>query len=306
MALINKIDGNLLRFLVKNNPSPAASSPSTLSGKGVGASFDAASTSLTGALNAGADAFSRSALRLNTLSSALEITNNNLTELLDITNQMLDLADAAAENEVTDQDRVDINSKFLTLVAEYRKVVDGASSDESDFLEKSDVAKVIEQAGIDLSSASKLGQSFAQTGGADGQLGTEPISSEDIFFTAINAGVVTPTTAIAPSGYNPLSQNLSTQGGAIIAQNTLGKLREELEQDLEGVGTVLSEVKAALKFAVAGVTVFDEYSTRSLGANEADSVAREIAASIRSETSDNQLAAHSEIDLLLSAELLGV
>lgn len=54
------------------------------------------------------------------------------------------------------------------------------------------------------------------------------------------------------------------------------------------------------------MTVFDEYSTRSLGSNEADSVAREIAAAIRSETSDHQLAAHSEIDLMLSAELLGV
>ena len=107
------------------------------------------------------------------------------------------------------------------------------------------------------------------------------------------------------SPYDPLKQNLQTRGGAIVAYNTLKKLKKDVANDVKYVKGILEELKGASNFATFGAISARELEGRISSIGDAQSLAQKIQSQIRARSNDGRLAEHSSLDTILVSKLLG-
>lgn len=305
MSLIQSINGDLLLRLASASGSSSSTPSSTIGGRGSSANFDGG-TDFASGFETGAAIFSRSSERLSGAYLHLSNAYDNLSQLSDLLDHMIELAKSAQSEALTPSDRARLNGDFQSTVAQFRSlsadsVAVTTDGESEDLLLKSDLSDLLKDAGVDVTSSSQLAQAFQRTAGADGRLAYKAITAEDVLIST-NSGT---EFVSAPTGSDPLEQDISTIGGATIAATTLGEFRKDLDNDLSSLNTVVTELNAALRFANTGTAAFANAGNLLSGGTNADALAKQIVDAIQRYTNDNALAAHSDIDRQLAIELLG-
>ena len=235
-------------------------------------------------LQKGSEAFSKSMLRLDDAISDVATVRSSLFELSELSNQLVEIASTASDTGTSDAQRVILNSKMKTLLAEFSDAKEEAKTNDVDLLEKDDLKEVLEDTGVDFDVTSVLVKEFNSSGGTDSELGFEKTTMPD------------------GSREDPMDQNLLTLSDAQTAITVFEELEENASSDLESITTVTNELKSARAFATYGYQAFNTLS-EGQGALSVDELASEIVDRIRRNTADTSLAAHSDIDALLVAEL---
>lgn len=296
MSLISKIDGPLLVSL-SGGAKSSNGGTSTISGQGLGASFDGGAVDVSAGLDLAAGAFSRSFLRTSQAVSVLNISEGALSDLTDIVGQMIDLASQAAHQDSSSEERTRLESAFNKLQVDFENVRDSAKRNNSDFLEQSDLEKVLKDAGIDFQSSNRVSALFKVLGGADGELGIEGVD--------VSAVVIGNEFAEAVKSSSPFEgQTLLSQPSAVRAVEALKQMETAIQTDANSVSGILKELEGAANFARAGTLAFDDALQGVLEGTTPESLAEKIVQAIKQQTLDGNLAVHSDLDSKLAAELL--
>lgn len=292
MPLINSISGGLLRQLAAASGSSSSAGASTVAGKGVSTTFEGDSVDIAAGLRTATTAFSNSYVRISSAVSRIDIAQESLSSLTDLASRLYDLASESADLETTTEERSSLVSEYESLITEFRTVLSEASQlttdvyeDSIDVLDSGDLRSVLGDAGIDLSAETVLSEAFSPLGGVDGGLGYERVALED--GTEVDA----------------LSQDIDTRANALNAKDALGKLKDVIANDVEAVGGVLDELRAAQEFAYQATRAADELSRSILDSADADSIAQKLVSKITQQASDPAIAAHSSLDTALAQEL---
>ncbi|MBP9837960.1 MAG: hypothetical protein KBC84_04530 [Proteobacteria bacterium] len=303
MSLINQINGSLLRTL-SGSGSSSTSGNSSINGNGVGASFGGDTVDVSAGLSVLASAFKSSALRLNTPFVIVSRVKSTLGEINDITDQLLELSEKAASSDTSLDERGNLNNRFQALVNKYNNLVDNTKIEVDgtsfDLLNKTNLKTLLADSGIELSTTKDLGQAF-NTLASDGQLGYSDIASEDLYLVNGDGSV---EFASALSTTDPLSQNLQTRAGATIAVTTLTQLKEDVSKDLKNISKIADELRLADNFAINANTAVIDLLNRADTGKSPEDIASLLVQKIKQISSDNKLAAHSDIDKNLALELL--
>lgn len=294
MPLINSINGELLRQLAAASGGSTSGGGSTVAGKGVSTTFEGDSVNLSAGLSTAATAFSNSYVRISSSVSRIDITRDTLSSLTDLASRLYSLASQSADLETTTEERGLLNSEYESLITEFRTVLSDASKltedvyeNSIDVLDSGDLRSVLGDSGINLSAETVLSEAFSLVGGDDGDLGYERVVLDD------------------GTEVDPLSQDIDTRANAINAKDALGKLKDVIADDVESVGTVLTELRAAKEFAFEATVAADELSRRILDSSDADAIAKELVTKIKQQASDPAISAHSSLDTVLVSDLLG-
>lgn len=296
MSLIDKIDGSLITRL---SGTSGAASTSAIGGKGTGASFDKGAVDLSDGLSNLASAFESSVLRLAQPLNSFQKAKRDLGGLVDLAEEMVELADRASSENTDVNERGAINSSFQQRVQEFRAILNKVSSEESNYFSKAELRDKLKEAGISTDAGTPIA-AFFRALSPDGELGMSSIASEDaIVFT--NSGV---EVATALSTTDPLQQNLQTQGGAVIAATALRKLQTDLEEDLKNTTGVVEELVGALNFGIIGSQKSYGLADGAAVLLNANQVAQRLVNGIKSGLSDPSLGSHSDIDRSLAQALL--
>lgn len=307
MALINQINADMIRRISGSSSSSKSSSISSgINGLGTSASVGTVNVNVPAAMQKMANSFRDSFLRMETAVTQIGKADGYLTNLSGTVSDLLDLARRSADSETTDEERVRLNSEFQAKVSEFRKSISNADEFDystgttTDYLDVGDLRTLLEEAGVDTSSATDVAQLFARLGNGDTALGYSPILSEDA--TVVNDDGST-TSAIAPAGTDPLNQSISGRAEATIAVNTLQKLSTDVSNDLSNIKKIGTELAAGRDFALAGYA-----SAATLASNasivDANDAASRLVSLIRHNSTDSNLSAHSNIDSDLASALL--
>ncbi len=287
MALINQINGNLLRELSGGSSARGSGSPSQLDGRGTGSTVDRSSVDYSSGLSSGAQIFGRSLSRMNMAVSTLQVPIRILEQLQDYGTELYRLAQLAANPVTTPEDRTALNSEFLGTLVRYQDNLDDARLEEENLLSANDLGDLLSEFGINLNAATTLVESFSRFGGADGRGGREQILLAD--------GTMA----------NPLSLSLEDETSAENARVAFKGLLDEIKRDLSVLRTVSGELFDAMRFSAEASRAFQEAGLRTLSERDLEKAATEIVRKIKDRTDDNQLAEHSDLDRSLAAELLG-
>lgn len=299
MSFINKISGGVLVELAKSSGQKASSAKSSINGRGLGATSDRDNVDLASGLRIGAEAFARSYVRFNEAIGLVRTSKNLLSELEDITHDLLDLAEESAASDATQADRNSLNLRYQGLVRDARAVIELADGETYDAFSKSDISEVLKDAGVDLNAATALSLSLDRSGGADGILGVEYIDVEPL------AEAVEGEVALQDvSSRDPLNSDIKTRTTALLAVQSLSAYMAELENDLEAMSFVEREIQATINFSLASTSIFESSSSRIDSFPDAEKLAQDIVKRIRNATNDPSLAAHSDLDTILVQEIL--
>lgn len=281
MSLIHEINGDMLYRL--SGVARSARSSGNASG---GFSSSANATTVIEGLEKGAEAFSRSMLRLDDAISDVAVARSSLSQLSSISSDLLEISRIAADGGTSEAERSRLNSKMKTLVSQFSDAQEESQiGDDVNLLEKDDVKDLLEEAGVNFDETSVLVKEFNGSGGSDGELGFEK------------------TTMPNGSREDPMSQSLLTLSDAQDALVVFQNLEEHVSEDFESVSTILDELKSARAFATYGYQAFDVLG-QGQGSLSVDELATEIVDRIRRNTADAALAAHSDIDSLLVDDLM--
>lgn len=299
MSLISSINGE--RITTLSGAGTPASVPSTINGVGVGTTFDRDTVNLSAGLDSIAGSFSRSFIRFNEASTLLNVTESTVSGILEITNELVDIAEQAASTDLNDEQRARLNSDFVELRREIANLRSSAEIEGSDFLEKTDIENVLETAGIDLDKSSRVAEIFNRIGGNDGSLTIEQIIAEDV--TVQENGSA--QTAVAPNLIDPLSGlSLVNRANAQLTANVLREFQGEVEQDLEDIQGIREELSDYLQFARVATLVYEDAALGGVTDNNADSLAESLASQIRQLTRGQVSDAQTELDTRLVSEIL--
>ena len=288
-------------------PGSTSSISSSINGRGKSVAVAAAQVNVGNALSTAATSFRNSFIRMDDALQKFGKTQSYLQDLSDSLDELTTLAERSLDPEASDEERARLNSTFQKKITEYRALLrnstqfDTASEESTDFLSTTDLEQVLRDAGVDPSSATALAETFARLGNGDTDLGISPIISDDV---TVGNDDGTTSTAIASTGSDPLTQDISTRAQAAIAVNTLAKLQDDVKTDLKNVSFVISELKGAQSFALAGYAASASIAGQ-LSQDDANKTAIKLVSLIRKNDNDISLAAHSDIDATLAKELLG-
>lgn len=221
MSLINNIGGSLIANLGGGNSSSSASGSSTINGRGVSATFGGDRVSIQTALAAGKQAFTNSFLRTNDAYSKFQITQHAVGNLLAITDELIDFAERAADPQSTAQERSRLNSQFKIKRKEFKSILNDTQMSGVDLLDKSQLAGVLKDAGIDPEAASFLAQTFRSIAGSDDVVGFARLVSKPLEGSVIITGteeIIVPGTATR----SQITDEISTGGSTITRGQVLG------------------------------------------------------------------------------------
>ncbi|MCC6954486.1 MAG: VCBS repeat-containing protein, partial [Deltaproteobacteria bacterium] len=190
MSVIDKIDGDLIRKLSEGQSTESSGESSTLLGLGKGASFDKDKVNLTPGLNTVAQAFTNSYLRLNDAISAISFTKDTLEQILDLTKDLIGLADRALDESTKENQRNRLNTLYQKKVREFRDILTASLKQGVDLLDQNDVQGVLKEAGIDPKAATQLAQIFKKLAGSDQILGYEKFKISDQLINSLKTQIV--------------------------------------------------------------------------------------------------------------------
>lgn len=283
MALIHEISGSLLLRLAER----AGGGASSGQGESAGSFSTADRGSIAEGLSFGASSFQDSTIRLNEGLNVLRLSSATLTELSSVAEDLLQLAQKAAKTETTTEERTRLDAIFQAKILQFQKIMSGAESGTKDALDSSDLQEALVDSGIDFTRSSALASAFSGLGGGDGELGYEKVTLADERIV------------------NPLMLDVETIDNADDAAEAFTSLRAMINAEQERLFTVTSELEDSIRFAFQARQSFLNKSGESLSNNNAEEIAKSIVAEIKRNTSDPALAAHSDLDRILAATLLG-
>jgi len=192
LALIDKINGDLIRYLSSSGSSSGSSSSNP-------GSFSASSSSggavqLSQSLSTLSSVFENSYIRTSNAISALHSVEERLSELLSITDKLFTLAEKAADPGTSVEERGALNSKFQNTIADFNKIVADSSAEGTDLLDKNVIGEILKSAGVNTNSAQSIVQLFNKLAGADGVLAFKKIYVPGVTLTSSQTVTTTETT----------------------------------------------------------------------------------------------------------------
>jgi hypothetical protein len=300
MSLIDRIDSRIL--LQGGSATSAGGGGSTIGGQGTSSSFDGGAV-IVDSLGRIGDAFNDSFLRISTAVSAVQKTEDFLRDIQSVATQLVDLAQRAVDPQASTEERRSLNSTFQRKIQDFENILDEADVGDEDFLDMDSIEKVLQAAGINTSSSNKVTESLKSVGGSDGQLGYEPIRSEEVF---VNPRDTSESGFGEATSSNPLNRNLSTLANATIALSTFQELKEDIRADLKGISGALDALQIANKIALEGRNAADGFASRVSSTGDAQSVATALQNSIRSAGGGSLINSHSDLDRILVSDILSI
>jgi hypothetical protein len=283
-SLIRKISGSLIETLSgvsQGSSSSTTVNPSTLGGKGSGASFDAASIDFSSASLKAAGAFSDSATRLGNAFQVVTQTKNYLDRFSAVVDDLYDLAKRASNGELQNTDRASLDFSYQDGIRKINDIISEAAIGESDFLNRDDIESILQLAGVDIGGTSDISRAFNTLAGDDSKIGSEQTSN----------------------ALDPFNSSIDSLDNAKNAFELISFLKDAVTVDSNALNTISDELASGIRFAQVGGVAFQSVLSRADTSN-VDSLANDIVNLIRNTLRDSSLSAHSDIDRTLAAELL--
>ncbi|MCC6933166.1 MAG: hypothetical protein IT292_07925 [Deltaproteobacteria bacterium] len=289
MSLIHQINTAWIKSMLEAYPA-SGKGGSSISGVGAGASFDSDQLGVSNAMNYAADTFTSSYKRMAAGYAAISSTQYQLQEAQAYLEELSTLASQASDSQLSDNERVAIESSFRNLIRVYQRTMEKDVSEDSELDPKdlTDLQEILSDSGIDFGTSSAVTEAMGCIGGSDQYLGEERITTQD--GTSLDIS----------------SLHVSTKDNAERALEYITALKKEISADSYGLDTIMGELGGASRFAVAGENAFRKAAEGLLANGSIDLLADALAADIRSNAADKALAAHSDLDSILAKTLLAV
>jgi len=301
MSLLYQINGDLFREL--SGATSTSRSASTVNGKGSSATF-ASTADVSVGIGKAATAFANSFQRLGGIVGDVLRAHSRVQEVSQAVDDLLKLAENAAQPGKTEGERGRLHSQFVEGVQKFRALRDGLEAIGNDgevieLLETGGMTTLLRQAGIDPLGVNTVAESLRRLGGTDGEIGFENVLSEDVMVVT-TSGV---EFVDAPDGRSdPLLQNLQTEAGAVRAVSDLRKLQRSVHEDGERMQAIAEGVTGAVNFSYGAKEIFSSYAQAS---GSAEVLAEKIVGELRTFLPSNALGAYTDLDRELARELVG-
>lgn len=167
-SLVDRITGRALARLAEADYSRGSGTSST-----TGSS--AARVNLSGALQNAAIAFSRSHVRMDAALSAVGVTKDSLSKLLDVIDELMECASSASKSRLSG-----LEQRFKKAIKEFKEILATAESNGVDLLAKDSLVEVLGRAGIDVEAAGELADIFKRLASGDGTIGYSEVEVDDV------------------------------------------------------------------------------------------------------------------------------
>lgn len=286
MSLINQINGALLKELQERYPTSSSGGSSI----GMGAAFDSDQLNISTALDTVCDIFTLSYQRVSNPYSGLNAAQQRLDKAEQALDDLYDLATKAADSGLSDNDRASLETEFRKTIRTLNSALTNDEiideDEDLDPMKTDDLGEILEDAGVDLMTSSKIVQAYKSVGGSDKTLGEETITLAD------------------GSRISASDLHISTEKSAEQAVEYIDALRDVIATDNKGLTDILGELKGAAEFALTAVNTFTKASEDEFKAGNLDTLANLLVADLRANSDDAALNAHSDVDAILAQQLL--
>lgn len=134
--------------------------------------------SLAAGLRIGARTFSTAIDGLNAAASYVNLSEQSLEQLKDVTNQLIDVTKQATLISTNSASRDTLDIRFHKLSSEFRNIVRNATSGDNEFLTRSGLEEVFKSVGLDSETSSSIAGVFSSfiTPATDDALASEYVS----------------------------------------------------------------------------------------------------------------------------------
>lgn len=244
-------------------------------------------------LRLGAQVFAGSVQGLNSLIGFVNLADNALDQLDDITDEMISLTDRASSVDASSQDRRKLNSRFRKLIKEFEDVTEEAQFAERDLLKLPELKAVFNTLGFDETESQSVSEVFSEFNIVQ--------NDEDELLASEKAkgGRPIPVPADAykirtPSGTKILSKvttefdslfssqrNLDTRASAYKIGHDLRALKEQIDDNKDALATTTSFIGDNIDLVRAAGFAFLDLSQSITDDTAASQVARELRKEIR-------------------------
>ncbi|MCI5066657.1 VCBS repeat-containing protein [bacterium] len=126
---------------------------------------------------------SSSLLRLNYALGTLASAQDKLGELLGFTETLIDFAEKAGSEDISNSQRQSLDRRFQATVKEFQDSLSSAAKEGVDFLDKDELSSVLQFAGINTEAATRLSATFERLAGEDSLIGFENVPSKTVQYT---------------------------------------------------------------------------------------------------------------------------
>ncbi|MBX7144724.1 MAG: hypothetical protein K1X79_09760 [Oligoflexia bacterium] len=149
---------------------------SSLAPRTAGASSE--QDSLAAGLRIGARTFSTAIDGLSTAASFVNLSEQSLEQLRDVTSQLIDVTKQATLISTNSSARESLDIRFHKLSSEFRNIVKNATTGDNEFLSKSGLEEVFRSVGLDSKTSSSIANVFSQfiTPNTDDALASEYVA----------------------------------------------------------------------------------------------------------------------------------
>lgn len=244
-------------------------------------------------LRLGAQVFAGSIGGLNSLIGFVNLADNALDKLGDITDEMITLTDRASSVSASSQERRRLNSRFRKLIKEFEGVTEDAQFAERDLLKLPDLKSVFNTLGFDETESQSVSEVFSE-------FHTVPADEDELLASEKAKGrrpIPVPADAYrieTPSGTKILGKvttefdslfssqrNLDTRASAYKLGHDLRALKEQISDNKDALATTATFIEENIALVRAAGFAFLDLSQTISDAASASEVARALRKEIR-------------------------
>jgi hypothetical protein len=240
---------------------------SSIGGIGVGSTTDTTGASINNIRGRVLDTFRESALRFTSVVSDVVSLKDRLESLGSVVDRLSNLAQRAADPQMTESDRLRINNEFQRGLREFQNIINESGKTGIDLSKSDSLTRVLREADIDLSYS----------------LETPSILRNAI----IGSSRETSSTSI-------YSQRIDTAEKAEAAENILDRAKRILARDYDGVSNAYSAMERAYELSARAYTGMLQLSAS--GVSSFDQLALKLSSEIRGRTKDFLIGMNSPLD----------
>lgn len=250
----------------------------------------ASTTTISSGLRTGAKLMASAIQNLNSVIAVLNIADNSLAKLEEVTGKVVDLAKKASGPGSSAQARQKLFLEFQSLGEEFSDIIENSKIEEREFLTTTGLSEILTAAGLDQSTSQSIEELFQEFNIVDdkGNLASETIKGKRPVFVPSGAytlpggGTVSKQSKEYDSVFDT-SRNLKTRPEAFKLLADMTALHEQIQENREAISNARDVVGKNIDLVRATGLAFLDISNSITDENDAAKVASELREKIRTD-----------------------